>query len=559
MGATITLYKSTDLGFDLDTKRPLFQSAEEADAYMSGRASKTWRSSNWNRIGDPMIAPLSFSDAAGYDIGIIILDVVQNEPDGTHYWFRVRDVSVNETNRTVIDYDIDFLATFGYHMAAGHLDRVPKGHRFALAKPVAPRHWKYTKSKALSTSLRVVFITTQARSQTSGGYNIQGPVYHVLEGVWSYLGQDGRIHGVNLIAEAAATGHFAISDVVNAWLVPAVGTMNDGNLAYWDSGGTTTHITSWKWTNSTGLACWITHARFDASDIPAELRSADVQGGIFQTTDSAAGRIMGVSDERGSIIWSFPDRKAYKCSDIEFSFKMSMASCEVDISFTEVLQLGDLVAHLQNDMFTYSCRPIDVIGDSWQDYLFRQRDADIANRKMQNQANLAGGVSNAATGALMGAAMGSVVPGIGTAAGAIAGAATSIVSGVAGYGVQSYYGDRMQRVTDEAYKVAQDTVAVNGMITSSAMAIGEVLYLFRIDADANSMSLIEASNGLEGVPADACTGNVFQEIADACNFDEFLPFGGTCEVERAIPSAWKKAISAQLSAGARFKLFGTWT
>ena len=126
MGATIELFKSSVLKFDLDTKRPWFKSQEKADTYMSGKAGKTWRSTNWNRIGDPMIAPLSFSEASGYDIGMITLDIGTNQSDGIKYWFRVRDVRVNETNRTEIVYDIDFLQTFADHLAAGHIDRVPK-------------------------------------------------------------------------------------------------------------------------------------------------------------------------------------------------------------------------------------------------------------------------------------------------------------------------------------------------------------------------------------------------------------------------------------------------
>ena len=40
---------------------------------------------------------------------------------------------------------------------------------------------------------------------------------------------------------------------------------------------------------------------------------------------------------------------------------------------------------------------------------------------------------------------------------------------------------------------------------------------------------------------------------------EFRPFAATCEVDYAMPAAWKKTISAQLAAGARYKKFGTWT
>ena len=563
MGAVINLYKSTDLGFDLDTNRPVFQSSEKADAFMSGRASRTYRSSNFNRIGDPMLLPVPYSEAAGYDIGTFVLETGPNQLDGTTYWFRIRDVVVNETNRTEALYDIDYLMTYMYYMKKGHIDRVPAGHMYAKPKPVSPRYWDYTARCAMHSGIRVAFILKQMKTSSSAqSYDIQGPVYNVIEGAWFYLGQDNKIHGVNLIAEASErSGRFALTDVVNAWIIPQVGTMTAGNLEHWEDGPTSTHVTAWKMINSTGLAHWEVTQRL--TNVPAAMIGAEVQGGLLKPSDTAEGRLMGVCDERGNVVWTFPDRKIYGFS-VSYGFRMSMASCEVDIAFRNPVDDLELMqSHLQDDMFTYSCRPVDVMGDSWQDYLFRQRDADIQNRKMQNEAGLVGGVANAGSGALMGAAMGSVVPGLGTVAGAIAGGLTSIVGSAVNYGVQSYYGDKMQGVTDRVYQLAQDTVAVNGMITSTAISFGIILYLFCLEADGTSMELIENSNEVEGVPADAFALDMFSELCYVCDVftpaaGDFAPFAGVCEVDFPIPTGWKKTVSAQLAAGARYRKFGTW-
>ena len=146
-------------------------------------------------------------------------------------------------------------------------------------------------------------------------------------------------------------------------------------------------------------------------------------------------------------------------------------------------------------------------------------------------------------------------------AGAIAGGLTSIVGSAVNYGVQSYYGDKMQGVTDRVYQLAQDTVAVNGMITSTAISFGIILYLFCLEADGTSMELIENSNEVEGVPADAFALDMFSELCYVCDVfatDDFAPFAGVCEVDFAIPTGWKKTVSAQLAAGALYKKFGTW-
>ena len=282
-----------------------------------------------------------------------------------------------------------------------------------------------------------------------------------------------------------------------------------------------------------------------------------VQYPVLNGTDTVRGLLSGICDERGNILYTFKD-KTYQYCRFYFAVNVSMASCELDIVFNADSE-GFLSGHTTDNMVTYSCRPIDVIANSWQEYLFRQRAADIENRNLQNEAGLAGGVANAGSGALMGAAMGSVVPGIGTAAGAIAGGITSIVGSAVNYGVQSVYGDKMQRVTDKLYQLAQDKVAVNGMITSYQLALQQTLYLFQLHVDGTTMSEIETQLDIEGQIDDRYVPKVRTIMNNLFTDSEFRPFAATCEVDYDMPASWKKTISAQLAAGARYKKFGTWT
>lgn len=577
MGATIELFKSSVLGFDLDTKRPWFHDQAAAEAYMSGRAGKTWRSTNWNRIGDPMIAPLTFTEASGYDIGMITLDIGPNQLDGIKYWFRVRDVRVNETNRTELVYDIDFLQTFAYYLSAGHIDRIPKltvqdnltGRGRGI--PLNPRRWLYDSGANLFPyGTQVVIVATKAKLN---GSVVQGPVYFYGSCQWVNYGS-GQMSYLNpidwLVGENKPIA--ATTDIVNVWAVPGLfhstNEPTGGNFQYWHQVYSTMPSGSpwyWlKWTDSTPLA----HVeRTFSATLPDGMKSGltypaidsdpeDPQYDVLNGTDTVRGLLSGICDERGNILFTFKD-KTFVYNRFYCAVNISMASCEVDIALNGSSE-GFISGHTTDFMFTYSCRPIDVIANSWQEYLFRQRDADIENRKLQNEAGLVGGMANAGSGALMGAAMGSVVPGIGTAAGAIAGGIISIVGSAVNYGVQSVYGDKMQRVTDKMYQLAQDKVAVNGMITSYQLVLQQTLHLFQLRVDPTTASEIEQQLAIEGQMDDQYVPNIRNVMTNFFTDDEFRPFAGTCEVGFAMPSSWKKTISAQLAAGARYKKFGTW-
>ncbi len=573
MGATIELFRSSTLGFDLDTTRPWFKDAAAADAFMEGKAVHTVTSSNWNKIGDPMIVPLPFTEASLVDIGIVTLGTA-NGYDTRKYWFRVRDVFVNETNRTELVYDIDYLQTFAYYLAAGHIDRIPKltvqdnltgrGRGISLN----PRRWMYDSGVNLFPyGTHVVIVATKAKINDQV---VEGPVYFYGSCRWMDF-SSGLMLYLNPIGWLVSQQVVAAGDIVNAWAVPGLFHSEpiSGDFQYWHQVYSIMPPESpWYWlkyTNSTPLA----HVESIVSaTLPNKMKSGltypaivgdpeDTQYDVMNGTDTVRGLLSGICDERGNILFTFKD-KTYQYNRFYCAVNISMASCEVDIVFNGDSE-GFISGHTTDFMFTYSCRPIDVIANSWQEYLFRQRDADIRNRQLQNEAGLVGGMANAGSGALMGAAMGSVVPGIGTAAGAIAGGLTSIVGSAVNYGVQSVYGDKMQRVTDKMYQLAQDKVAVSGMITSYQLALQETLYLFQLRADPTTAAEIEQQLAVEGQMEDRYVPNIRHVMTELFTDNEFRPFAGTCEVDFAMPSGWKKTISAQLAAGARYKKFGTWT
>ena len=567
MGATICLFRSSDLGFNLDTRRPLFADSAAAVTYMSGRARHTFRSSNFNKLGDPMLLPLNFDDASHCDVGTFVFD-----GQGTTYWFRIRDVRVNEANRTQADYDIDYVMTFAGHLGRGHIDRVPKGNPHARGMPVNPKFWKSAETKVapLFDGFYVVFVLKQMKSDSSlQNYDITGPVYCVLTADWYLdLGRDGKFIQNPINETAALSGQFAVSDIVNAWLVPDVVfnfSILDNQWKHWSYTktliGGVTSVLKLSYTNCAAVAWWNNLVTLPASAAASNITETIEGDIVFKGTNTAEGRVMGICDERGNVLYNFPDMQVLKAY-ISANVYISMAACEIDMYLwvRDESDNGARSAHLANRLFTYSCRPIDVMADSWQDYLFRQRAADIEGRKLQNESALAGGVGNAASGALMGAAMGSVIPGLGTAIGALAGGLTSIVGSTVNYGVQSYYGDKQQALVDKTFQLAQDQVAVNGMITSRMIRDKVTLFVYMVEVDDATAGEIAAECAITGVPADGFTNDMSQEMADAMNDTEFLPWACTAEVDDSIsiPASWKRAVADQLRKGACYKKFGTW-
>ena len=515
-----------------------------------------------------MLLPLNFDDASHCDVGTFVFD-----GQGTTYWFRIRDVRVNEANRTQADYDIDYVMTFAGHLGRGHIDRVPKGNPHARGMPVNPKFWKSAETMVapLFDDFYVALVLKQMKSDSSlQSYDVTGPVYCVLTADWYRdLGQYGKFIQNPINEASALSGLFAVSDIVNAWLVPKIVFTFDAFDTSWKrwsytktlSGGSTSVIRL-TYTNCAAVAWWSNYHTMPASAAAVNITETIEGDTVFKGTNTAEGRVMGICDERGNVLYNFPDMQVLNAGIIGTVY-ISMAACEVDIYLTVHGETGTGArsAHLANRLFTYSCRPIDVMADSWQDYLFRQRAADIEGRKMQNESALAGGVGNAASGALMGAVMGSVVPGIGTAIGALAGGLTSIVGSTVNYGVQSYYGDKQQALVDKTFQLAQDQVAVNGMITSRMIRDKVSLFVYMVEVDDVTKEEIAAECAVTGVPADGFTNDMSQEMADAMNDTDFLPWACTAEVDDSIsiPASWKRAVAEQLRKGACYKKFGVWT
>lgn len=545
----IRFHDSRDLGFDLDTKRPLFQNTATSRLYADTALHRmSYDTENWNRIGDPMIIPMNLAYAALTDVGSIIHDNVA-------YWFRITDFEVLGNNFVRVNYDVDYLASFPEAVGPGRITAIPHRDARALAPATTPRWWQVVNTHRIDGEPWAMVIVTQ---MTIDDELKQGPYYIMAKPQWT-LPSGSNPNPVQSLVDA---GIIAAGDVVQAWAVPGfdvflIPTVDPTqHWALWNTWtGTIPHIEAMKYTDNPLL-----------TSIDAQVPVGEVTGissGVnLERVDPYEGVQLGMCDDRGVILWTMPYARTLK-STVHIGLRVSFANCEIDVTFVDGTaeleeELVTLRSHVTDRMLTYSCRPLDAVVDAWQDYLFRQREADIENRRIQNESNLVGGVTGIATGAATGALLGSVVPGIGTAVGAVAGAVTGIATTVTGYGVGTHYGAQEQGVTDRIYKLAQDGVSVGGMISSHGMEHG-FLHLFAIRTDALTTDSVQAMADLRGFPCDSWSADIRADMTALTSSTAWTPFAAECEVVVPMPASWRRSLQRTLASGARYRKFGVWS
>lgn len=550
MTAEIRLYSSQDVGFDLDTMRPLFQSTDSMRAWVESTVPRfSYDSANWQQVGDPMILPVYLNNTLDIDIGVVYHDF-------RYLWFRVTDVQVLGNRTCRISYDIDHLASFPEAVGPGRITAIPHDDRRALAPSVVPRWWNVTNTYQLDGEPWAAVILTQMKV---AGTVRQGPFYLMLKPSWSVSASGSNPNPVQSLVDAEIC---AASDVVQSWAVPGFPVFND------TSGETGTNWDRWvTWLEDVPgieLMRWTDNSLLTSVETQVDIGIWDgISTGVeLVPVNPYVGRQLGLCDDRGVILWTMPYPRLFY-SSIHIGLRMSFANCELDISFVDsVGELDDelitLQSHVTDRMVTFSCRPLDAVVDAWQDYLFRQREADIENRRIQNESNLVGGVAGIATGAATGALVGSVVPGIGTAVGAVAGAVTGIATTVTGYGVGTHYGAQEQGVTDRIYRLAQDGVSVGGMISSHGMEHG-FLHLFAMRTDVTTRDSVQAMADLRGFPCDSWSRDIRSEMASLITADGWTPFAAECEVIQPMPVTWRRSLQQTLASGARYRKFGVWS
>lgn len=185
-----------------------------------------------------------------------------------------------------------------------------------------------------------------------------------------------------------------------------------------------------------------------------------------------------------------------------------------------------------------------IMDNKWLEYNYRLREIDIETRNLQLNQQLAGGLADTGSSVLMGMLSGGIA-GIGAGLGAGLGAGSGLISTLGNYTINSYYNPEYQRLTDKAYKYANNGLNNYGSVSDFVFNnyIGG-LYLVEWDDDAKTTYDNDvASNGYY---VNYSTNEFWDEIIKG-------PITADVEILGDIPVAWKEQIHDRLMRGVVFE------
>lgn len=184
---------------------------------------------------------------------------------------------------------------------------------------------------------------------------------------------------------------------------------------------------------------------------------------------------------------------------------------------------------------------VDVYSDAWNEYYYRQRQADIDSRKQQVANSTVTGLANVGVATASGAVLGSVVPGIGTLVGAVGGAVVGILSVAISSGVQSYYNKKEQNITDQTFKSANDSLVQTGNFTWALEGLGGI---YQIDYDGNTLDVYSKDIDTDGYYVTGFNPNLG-------NLQGYSLITADVEVLGDIPNNWKLQIEQRIANGVK--------
>ena len=516
---------------NFDNKRilPVFKNGVNQNNYFLSHSTRYSIEVNFNKIGEPLVIKMGYDLATNYNYGRIKI--------GGYLWyyFSIIDLTVNEHERTIIHYEVDYWNTFS------EMNRINLGdgvvhRRFELydneyqnlpRQPFSPIKMNEPILQPITSGWSILLSLSQIKI---GGTYQKGLTYFCIP----YVGCE-EVEGR---AISFFNSYFINSDIVGAWLCPF--RITAPMMGGWSTANASSGYSGYYTLGSMNI---------NASVLMPSINYSINIGG-FQTNEMETS---GFCDAYGNILWTTPF-KYYGLTSCKMQIHMSAQTCQVEV----IVRGNDSRSKVNNGSFTYCCPTIDVVLNNWSDYCARTREYEMQSRKLQNEQALVGAVTQAGAGAMTGALIGSAVPVIGTAVGAVAGAVTSVaVSGVQ-YAVNNSYSPKFQNLEDERYKLTQDTLSLSGTSLLEYLKTMVCVYAFKLQGDNYSVNRMLDDVGTFGYyVSETRNGNAIISIFKSSSLTE----GGLqmdMSISGTIPEAWKGKIAERFSNGVILKKIGTW-
>lgn len=423
--STIELY--TNCKYNLQREMSNFASLTAQNNYYNGLTKKTLQA-RFNKIGEPFIVSSSISDILDYNYGRVFYDDV-------YYYFQIATLETVAEGMTRINYTIDAWETMRYQknlkLGAGYVERSSlRGRTYDYKTPYAPvsvtkEHYEQFSNKFGAYDVNVLFfIYDDTNNRGTWGWYFCDKDVDLITGNWC----NKCIEGIKGDLPAGLSENIRI---LAGYISP-----------FYDS-----YISSSLYHKCTNFIYVFT---VTDSDIPENYACTPVQNLTGYSIRNTQFKKYIITDLRGCEIWRAKDGILYDRFYCIMDMSMSMVSWQIRPNYNPSVDTDDV------EIFNFPCEPLDVVTDAWETYATQRRSYDIQTRQINSQQSLTNGlVNNAISGGVVGASGGPV--------GAVAGVVAGVVGSIAGYALDEYvYGPKQQRLTDELYQRAPDTINLTG-------------------------------------------------------------------------------------------------
>lgn len=252
------------------------------------------------------------------------------------------------------------------------------------------------------------------------------------------------------------------------------------------------------------------------------------------TTETTA---MGVVDWNGNEVWRCP----YGKSVSSFRTRLLIGISHIMIQFTPYGQ-SDIDEQLSGMSFMYDCRHPGLFVDSYQDYVLKNREYDIAMRKIQSDKQLwtsaASIAENVGFGMAFGGSSGAKAAGIG---GVIETIGTYVINAVFDPQIQNQYDIRYQNMTDQISLIGDSITSVYQYVGTGLMR------MFTQTMDSATQTRMDNDTTYNGYYCDETTGNLQSLFLNGRIFQ-----ADNVVVEGACTLAGKQQVVRRLMNGVEF-------
>lgn len=215
---------------------------------------------------------------------------------------------------------------------------------------------------------------------------------------------------------------------------------------------------------------------------------------LFSSTETEK---QGVIDWNGNLIWECPYGQNIESFDIIPVFGIS----HIMLNFYPKDYTGETIGNLLTGRaFTYDCRHPGLFVDSYQDYILKNRDYDIAMRKIQSDkevwSQVGAGIEGVGYGMAFGGPVGAVASGLG-----------GVAETAAKFLINEEFNPKIQKQYDQLYSRMTDQISLVGDAITGLQYV-EPMYKYTLSMDSATQSRMKSDIETNGFYNDETVDNL---------------------------------------------------